>query len=372
MASPQTHKALTVVEVGKPLEVRTVPTPIPISGSAVVKLLSANIGPQREGMYLGGTVRHLSFPTPLVPGETAVCRVVSVAPDAVAVKPGDLVLVDPLVTARDDPSGTQILLGLFDGLTSASKKLFAETWRDGLWSEMCHVPLENCIPLNEEILMGKYGYTPSNLAYLSRMAVAYGGCTGVDLRPGHTVIIAPATGQFTGAAVEVASALGANVIAVGRSAEKLERLRALVPRVEIAVTTGDVDADTAAIKKALGTNVADGYIDLSPPHVSNPAYMTAAIRCLRANGRVALMGMPQDARIECAVVMLKSLTIKGQYMYTREEIRHLVRMAEAGIIKLGSAAGHELGGEFKLEEWGAALATSAKHGGFGEQVMFTP
>jgi len=371
MATSDTHKALTLPAVGTPFEVRTVPTPSPVAGSAVVQVLSAVIGPNRSEMY-DGTGGVLTFPTPFVPGESAICRVVSVGPDAVLVKPGDLVLIDPFVAARDDPTGSQILFGLFDGTSPATKRLFAETWRDGLWAETCRVPLENCVVLNEEILMKKMGYSATNLAYLTRMAVGYGGVKGVDLRPGQTVIISPSTGQFSGATVEMASAMGAHVIALGRSPEKLARLKQKVQRVETITTTGDADADTAAIQKVLGNAGADAYIDLSPPHLSNPPYMAAAMRCLRANGRVAFLGMPQDMRIESAVLLLKNITIKGQYMYGRDDIRYLVRMAETGMVKLGSDAGHIVAGEFKLEDWEEALKTAKENDEHGRIVTFTP
>lgn len=52
--------------------------------------------------------------------------------------------------------------------------------------------------------MGGLGYPVADLSILPKYLVAYGGFRDIDLKPGETVIVAPAMGAYSGAAVEVA------------------------------------------------------------------------------------------------------------------------------------------------------------------------
>ncbi len=120
--------------------------------------------------------------------------------------------------------------------------------------------------------------------------IGFGGLRAIDLKVGETVIVAPATGGFSGAAVQVAVAMGANVIAVGRSSETLEVSKAAFPpgRVRTVQTTGDVEKDTAALKQ---WGPVDAYIDVSPVQASGSdprAFLlpgSAPVRTSRADGR---------------------------------------------------------------------------------------
>lgn len=108
------------------------------------------------------------------------------------------------------------LLTRLKGFSDGSKKLMSGEWRDWTYAEYAKVPLENCIPLDEERLLGSVengglGYSTDNLAQIHRLLVAYGGLNDIGLQAGQTVVIAPATGMFGGRAVEVALAMGAQV-----------------------------------------------------------------------------------------------------------------------------------------------------------------
>ncbi|KAI0479688.1 GroES-like protein [Xylaria cf. heliscus] len=363
-------KALVVQSVKAPADLkiteRDIPKPAP--GEAVVRVLASIIGPG-HGYLVSHEIPGFSFPVPSVYGSNAVGRVVSVGPDAVSLKEGQLVAIDPFTTARDD-SSAEIIVGLMDSGESKAKKL-SQTWRDGCWQTHAIVPLENAIPLDEETLIGKHGYSVEELTMIPRLSVAYGSISNVDIKAGETVIIGPATGQFGGAAVEVASALGARVIALGRNQEVLAKLKSTIPRVETVTITGDVEKDAQAIQ-AFG--LADAFIDYTPHTLhTEPTHIKSAMMSLRKRGRVSLMGgLTGNISIPYFLMILKSLEIKGKWMYTREEIRNLVKMTEVGTLKLGKGAGHQVLGKFQLEDYQAAFDTAAKHTAWGTAVVFTP
>jgi threonine dehydrogenase-like Zn-dependent dehydrogenase len=369
----ETTTSLVLPAINTPLELRTSQTPASVPGTTIVQVLAAAIGPH-SSLIFSGALPFLSFPTPFTPGSSAVCRVLTPPPDAVALKAGDLVLVDCFVRARDDPEGTQILFGLHDGVADTQKILFRDVWRDGLWRSVAAVPLENCHVLDEEKL-GKLGLGPKELVYLARTAVAYGGCKAVDLKPGDTVIVGPSSGHYSGAAVEVASALGATVLAMGRNAETLETLAKAIPRVIPITVTGTLETDLAALQTALGTTSrgADAFIEFSPGTVSNPAHIAPAFAALRAGGKVALMGaIPDELRVSYAGIMYRNISLKGQWMYTRAEMQEMIKLAETGLLKIGPGAGHETVACYKLEDWEEALDAAAKAAAWGKQVLFTP
>ncbi|GAP89528.1 putative alcohol dehydrogenase [Rosellinia necatrix] len=364
-------KALVVQSLKSPADVKVVEKDIPKAapGTAVVQVLASGIGPG-HGYLISHEVPGFSFPLPSVYGTSAVGRVVSVGSDSVSLKEGQLVAVDPFTAARDDPD-VEIIVGLMDSGETKARKLANDTWRDGCWQTHAVIPLENVIPLDEDALIGKHGYDIEELTIIIRLAVAYGAISGVDIKAGETVIVGPATGQFGGAAVEVASAIGARVIALGRNREALDTLKSTIPRVETVVLTGDVEKDAQAIQ-AFGQ--ADAFVDFTPHSVhTEPSHIKSAMFSLRKRGRVALMGgLGGNITLPYFLMILKSLEIKGKWMYTRSEVRNLVKMIEAGTLKIGKGAGHQVHGKFRLEDYEAAFESAAKNANWGASVVFTP
>ena len=59
----------------------------------------------------------------------------------------------------------------------------------------------------------------------------------------------------------------------------------------------------------------------------------------------------------------KNLTIHGQYMYERADVRGLIKLAESGVLKLGKGGGQEVFEQFKLEEVNKAFEAAAANPG---------
>lgn len=214
---------------------------------------------------------------------------------------------------------------------------------------------------------GGLGYGVEHLAFLSSLAVPYGGLRDVNLRPGETVIVAPATGAFGGAAVIVALAMGAKVIAMGRNRAALERIAASSDRVRAVRITGDQAAETAELKR---DGPIDVFFDISPPEAEKSTHIKAAIMALRPRGRVSLMGgIRGDVAIPHSAVMHRNLLIKGTWMYPREYVPELIKMIEVGVLKLGQG---RMCGRFGLKEWMKAFDCAAENAGMGELTLIAP
>ena len=341
MASiPETTTALVLREFNKPLVLDKSPTPTPGPGSVLVRVLSTPLRPQLRAAFQGKG--FFKFPLPYNPGHCAVARVLAVGPDATALQPGQLVYVDGFVVARDDPAGVQVILGLSEGFDDRSRRLYAH------WGGMCRdvalVSLERCVALDEAALTAR-GYSFADMVYLDRLSVAYGGFCAAGVHAGDTLIVNPATGQYSGAVVELAASLGCRVLALTRSVDKLAALAARFPGLVVPVQmTGDAVADQAAIRAACppGSGGADALVDLSPwAATSNPASLTAALAAVRGGGHVALMGAMGTVPFDYMSLMFRSINVKFQFMFSREELSRIVRLVENGAVALGRAAGHQ-------------------------------
>jgi D-arabinose 1-dehydrogenase-like Zn-dependent alcohol dehydrogenase len=367
---PSEHRALVLESIEAGFQLKSVPTPQPSEGSAIVHIkVSGALSYFRE-IYNGELLQY-SFPTPIVGGMSAVGHIVALGPDATILQPGQLVFVDCVVRARDDPSAL-FLTAIHDGGSDASKKLMRDVWRDGTLAEFVKVPLENCIPLNETRLCQDLGYSVQDLMYLCYLLVPYGGLRDIKLEPGETVVVSPATGGFGSAGVMVAIAMGARVIALGRNETKLAKLKEHVRKgtpganIETVKLTGDERADTAAVA-AFGK--IDAALDLSPHGAAKSTHLKSVVNALRQNGRCSLMGMA-EVTIPAWKVVGSNISLRGKLMYERDDIVQFIKMLERGMFPKGED--FVTTKAFGLENWKEGFETAAEYIGVGQTVVFTP
>ncbi|TAQ88622.1 hypothetical protein B7494_g3075 [Chlorociboria aeruginascens] len=369
---PPTHKALVLNSLTSPPSVQKLPTPQPTPGSVVVHMLAVNIPTYAREIYNG--TRKYPFPLPLVIGTSGVGRIAAIGSDTTAFTPGQLVLIDSFIRARDDPTSA-ILMGIHQGNTAGSKTLMHGEWKDATYAEYAKVPLENCYALDEIRLLGGreeggLGYKIEELADLSTLAVSYGGLADVAVKPGETVIVAPATGRFGSAAVKLAAAMGARVVAMGRNVEILKRL-AENERVEYVPITGDIEAETAALKEF---GPIDIYFDISPAAAATSSHLKSCILSLKHSGRISWMGgIGTDVGVPYGLFMHKDLMLKGKWMYSKENVKELIKMAEVGVLDLRNGAGSTTSIDtFPLENWDNAFTAAADGLGKGGVALFFP
>ncbi|KAL4994479.1 isopropanol dehydrogenase [Aspergillus recurvatus] len=368
-----THKALILHARDKPLTLETVSRPVASSGDAIVRILAADIIP-----YMGDVItnrRPYPLSLPMTPGNTAIGRIHEVGPDSVALTPGQLVFCDITIRARDNPS-VSILYGIHGGGYAAAQKLMDGVWRNATYAEYARFPLENLHPLNEELLLGNLGYSINDLCLMPVCLVPFGGLSEVDLKPGEVVIVAPATGRYGGAAVNIALAIGATVIAAGRNSAALENLRDThgTERLRTVKLTDDAANNTELFREAAGKpDGADVYLDLSPPAVQGSSVLAAGIRALRAFGRCVVMGGNSgNLEFPYLEIMFKSIRIQGRFMYDRKHVVQMIQMMESGLLPLGGKSGVTHTEEFGLEGIEQALEAAGKLSGWGGHVVLKP
>lgn len=376
---PKSHRALVLRSVRDPLDmaVRERTTPTPAAGAATVRILTSPVLSYGGDVY-SGRKKAYNFPENFVPGFSAIGRIAAVGLDAALLKPGQLVFVDNYVRGRDDITA-RFISGLYDGFTAGSKQLMHGEWRDSTYAEYYKAPLEACHALDENRLLGSpahggLGYTLDDLVYIGYALVPFGGLWDVGLKPGEKVVVGPATGPFGSLAVHLSLALGASqVVAMGRNVEALERLKASHRedhgRLKTVRITGDVKAETAALREG---GPADVFFDISPPAAVNSSHFQSGILSLGYNGRASLMGgQLEDIQLPVREVMHQCLTLRGKWMYEQGDVRTLIGLIQAGIVRLGPAADLNIVGRFPLERFEEAFDVAAKNASPGRLVVFT-
>ncbi|KAF2159017.1 hypothetical protein M409DRAFT_71355 [Zasmidium cellare ATCC 36951] len=352
---PETMKALVIRSPSDGPNIETVPTPKAARGAAVVRVLSATVLHFVRDMYLGK--RPISLPMPLTIGTSAIGRIVEPGPDATKLKWGDVVFIDMILRSRDNQSDA-CLAGVNDGFSSGSKKLMAEGYRDWTYAEYCLAPLENLTLLNADRLLGEpssggLGYKIEELNFITTALVPFSGLRDNGLKPGQTVIIAPANGPFG----------GAEVIAMGRDTSKLAELRRNVPyaeRLQTVPITGDMQADANELKKA---GKIDVYLDIGPMQAHN----STQIKSFSFMG-----GYREDFAIPHGLIVAKNISLHGRYMYEPKAVVELIDMVQNGILKLGNPSGTEIVGSYPLDKWHEAWDAAVENAGVGKTVVVKP
>lgn len=367
---PQTQTALVQEVYAQPLTLKTIPVPEAIPGSAVIKIVSVGVISYAREVFNGK--RQYPYHTPIVPGTSAIGRVAALGIDSTSLKVGELVFVDCTIHSRDNPDDI-ILHGLAGGFTPGSQKLMKDVWLDGTLAEYTRVPLEVVFPLNEEILMGEMGYKDTDLAALTKYLVPYGGLRDINITAGETVVVAPGTGGFGGAAVAVATAMGASVIAMGRNEKSMKALEDHFPgRVKTVKITDSVENDIAELKKAARGPI-DAVFEISPGEAAKSTILKSTIGALRRRGRVSLMGgIREDVAIPIFTVMHLDLKLQGKWMYSRDDVLGLIKMVEAGLLKIGEAGGIEQLGTFGFKDWSKAFDVASENAQWNTQVSMKP
>lgn len=369
-----TYQAVVVDSHTDPPTIKQLPRPTIHNGEVLVRVLATPLVPYMKQILNGSRKYPLNFP--LTPGSNGIGRVEEPGPDAVTLTKGQLVYFDITIHGRDDPN-VQMLLGVHGGGYPAAQKLMEGPWRNGTFAEVAVLPLENVFALDEEALVERRGYSMADLGYLGNCLVPYGGLADAGLTAGDTVIVAPATGKFGGAAVTMALSVGATVVAAGRNEGVLrafEEVYGSDGRIKTVRLTGDADTDTKNLRACsrLGKGV-DAYIDFSPAAAAESTHIAASIGALRSGGQAVLMGgIPGTIHIPYAYIMHNNIRVLGRFMYERSHILQAIKMVEKGNLPMGKEKAGVESIRYGLTDFLEAMEKAADLTTWGQQVVLEP
>ncbi|KAL0938608.1 isopropanol dehydrogenase [Colletotrichum truncatum] len=375
MSFPSINKALELTAFGAPLKPLELPIPEATSGSVVTRVLAAPIVPYTYYVH-SGIIHQLKLKPPFIPNSASIGRVHSVGPDAVRLKPGDLVFIKSQIHARDYPQA-KVVPGHINGASPEAQKLMDGEFGSGAFQQYQKVPMENCLKLDESRLCNALGYTPAILQSLTMYTVAAGAIIeAADLKAAETIVIGPSGGAFSGLAVEVALALGANVIALGRNEKKLADFKKTVnnPRLQYVVMTGDDDVDTAAIlAKTPDGEGAEVFNDWTPGECSEALWLGPGSRVLKLGGRIVLSGGTPGGlgAINYAEAGFKDLLIISKWVCNRATTERLISIITQGFLKIGAESGTRVK-VYGLDKAAEAIEYAKDNGGWRHYTVMSP
>ena len=321
-------KAWMLDEPGKPLTLRDEPTPHVRRGAVLLRMEAVPLLSYTRA-YLEGKLPYAFPPGPFSPGTSGIGRIEAVGEGVFSFRPGQRVAVNPYWCADETvPEPEQVLIGL-TGISAASGPLLGD-FRHGTLRELAEYPASTLVALD-----GLDAVPSSRLAALGKFSVPFGGLRRGRLAAGEGVVINGATGYFGSAAVFAALALGASrVVALGRRERALaELVERGGGRVASVLLTGDLARDVAAIREA-GGGGADLAFDMVGQATEANATL-AALRSLRRNGRLVLMGSMQvELPIPYGEMLLNNWELIGNFMYTRADYLMLVSLVASGQLSL--------------------------------------
>ncbi len=351
-------KAIELEAAGSPLRQVERPVPQARPDGVLIRLEAAPVLSYMQKV-VSGKLPYMLPAGPFIPGSDCVGTVEATGADVVDLAPGTLVHAGPQVRSRghfvEDDS---VLIGL-TGMSAHSARLQTK-WKDGAFAEVAHYPVDCITPLDRVSTLGA-----ARLAALPFLAVPYGGLLAAGLEPGETVIINGATGNFGAHGVLVALAMGAGrIVPTGRHQPTLDQLRAMEPkRVFPAVLSGDLEVDVGAISSATQGS-ATVLFDILGGGGTGP--VLAGLRALRHGGRAVLMGtLAEPIEIPYVDIMVRGLTIKGNFMYPPMAVSRLVDMIAAQTLSLDSLVPRS----FSLDEVDIAMEEASSGKGLNFTVL---
>ncbi|MEM0463098.1 zinc-binding dehydrogenase [Pyrobaculum sp.] len=345
-------KAAVLHRYNTPLRVEEVDVHKPHEGEVKIRVKAAGVCHSDLYVLEGAT----PVPPPLIPGHEAVAVVEEVGPGVSNFAPGDVVVssfIWPCGHCKNCARGMENLCEKFaearakgvllDGhmhlsLNGTPLRVFL----GGVWAEEAVVPATGLAKLPKS-MHGRPELAMLGCAFMT----AYGAVVNsASASPGDTVVVV-GTGGVGLAAVNVAKAVGARVIAVGRNPEKLKLAKQLGAEV-VNPREGD---PVKAVKDLTDGRGADVVIEA----VGTEETVDAAVEMTASGGRVVLVGLMavgKRAPVHVARVVRGGITIVGSYgARPRVDLPKVISLVEKGVLRPDLLAGPF----YKLEEVNEAV-----------------
>jgi alcohol dehydrogenase, propanol-preferring len=193
---------------------------------------------------------------------------------------------------------------------------------DGGYAEYMIIPAKDVIRLPDEIPLVESAIIADALTTPYHAVVHRG-----RVQPGDRVVVVGCGGVGLNV-VQMAAALGARVVGVDLSAEKLDW--ALRLGAEAVYNPSDADRPEKALRA-----LTDGGADVAFEAVGHPETQDLAISSLRTGGRAVLVGYsPADLKLNTGRVMFRELEIVGSLGCRPVDYPRVIELARQGRIKV--------------------------------------
>ena len=345
-------KAVYITEHGGPEVLTYGDVPDPSVGALDVLIRVRACAINRLDIFSRQGVRgtRRKFDGPHVLGEDVAGDVVEVGADVTAVKPGDRVVVDPIVTCG------QCRFCVAAETEFCPRPRVIGTATNGGYAEYVAVPAQNVIPLPESVTYEQAASLPTVFMPCWSIIIRKG-----QLKPWETALILSASSGVGTAAIQVAkNVVGARVITTTSTDEKAAKARDLGADEVINYSEEDI---AQRVKELTGGRGVDLVLD----HVGAD-FWPAAVASLARGGRHGICGVTSGykAELQMGLMFLKHQTVFGVFMGRTEDLRQIVQLAGRGTIR---GIIHQT---FPLEETARAHEAMESRNFFGKLILTVP
>jgi propanol-preferring alcohol dehydrogenase len=328
---PATMRVVELPAIGSPLRLAERPVPEPGPGQALVRVQACGVCGSDLFLQKGGFGPALALP--VVPGHEAAGVVAAVGPGVTEVSTGDQVAVYYIDAPADSVYARRGRPNVGPGIVRMGVDV------DGAFAEFVLRPVSTLIRVPAPV-------DPPTLAVLTdAVGTPYHALVKIArLQPGETLAVFGIGGLGTNA-VQLGKHLGARVVAISRSAGKLELARRLGAD-EVVQAGGD---DTVArARAACGGDGPDVVVQCA----GSAAVDEQAIALATYGGRVVFVGSsPEAFRARAVELCWKELTLLGSRGFTAGDIKEVIDLYLAGDL----VTDHLTAGTRPLEEANEAL-----------------
>jgi 2-desacetyl-2-hydroxyethyl bacteriochlorophyllide A dehydrogenase len=311
----------------KPISIEDIPVPIPTSGEVLIKV--AACGLCRTDLEYLKVEEATPKPPPIILGHEPAGTVAGIGAGVSNVTVEQRVLIAtaiPCLTCDFCRQGQQNLCPNMS-LVGAN--------RDGAFAEYVTapatgvIPLPDSLPLEESAIITDAVSTSYHAVY-----------NRARVKKGDTVVIYGASGGLGLICVQMASAIGARVIGIGRKKWKLEKTMEFGAS-EI-ISSEEVDSVDRAVKQ-----ISEGGADISIDVTGSARMIESACRTIRQGGRIIVIGFSfEKVRLSINRLMWQELNVMGSKNYCLSDMPAIIRLVENGVVTPGKIVSHR----FKLEE----------------------
>jgi len=330
----------------RPLSIEDIPVPTPDRGEVLIRVAGCGVC-HTDLHYIDHGTPTFKKP-PMVLGHEISGIIERVAPDVTTLSEGDRVLVAAVTCC-----------GVCEACREGRENICAQgamlgNHVDGGFAEYVVAPAKDTFILPDEIPLEE-GSIIADAITTPYHAVVNRGM----VRPGDSVVVFGCGGVGLNV-VQIASALGARVVAVDISKEKLEWAEKLG-----AIATLD-PSGVDRVDKAL-RGLTGGGADVAFEVVGKPTTQDQAIASLKTGGRAVFVGYSPDVMtLNAGRVMFRELEIVGSLGCRPVDYPRVIEMVRQGRIKLTELVTHR----FPLNEIEQALDTLRS--GAAIRVVVTP
>ncbi|MBI1886591.1 MAG: alcohol dehydrogenase catalytic domain-containing protein [Chloroflexi bacterium] len=314
---------------GQPLRIESVPVPAAGDHDALVRVRAAGVC-HTELHFLSGLL-NLGI-APLTLGHEIAGEVAEVGSHVRNVRPGDRVLAYYYQGCGSCRWCLRAEENLCDNLRAEHGFI-----TDGGYAEYVRVAGRNCLKLPDTL-----GFEEAATLGCSATTAIHSAKSIAGIRQGETAVVY-GVGGIGYALVQLCKLSGADVIAVGRSEERLARAKDLGADATVRAAKDDVVAEVMRLTEGRGADVVFELVGVAET-------MANAVAMLAKRGRLVLIGYSEDPFTASTVLLvIKEAVVMASVGNTLAEMKEALDLAGRGKLKA------VLGGTYPLEEANRAL-----------------